>query len=142
MPDSVVPLRCRPQGMLPHRIQRWSIQFGVALCLVLQAGCHKPIKPGVTYKVSVVTIGPGGKATPQGEVTHVESATIETETGYSHEGQAFAVVVRKTQYGKATFDITFPDKSTQRVQAKVGEPKDILPNQQKYGVRIEVLESH
>ena len=52
------------------------------------------------------------------------------------------MIVRKTQYAKATFDITFPDKSVQRVQVKVGKPKDILPRGQKFGVRIELEESH
>jgi hypothetical protein len=107
--------------------------------LLVPAGCSKKeVRPSVTYDVSVITKGNDGKATPQGSVTRVESAGVEAVQVLTHEGHTLSLVVRKTQYAKATFDITFPDNATQRVQVKVGEPKDILPRGQKIGVRIEL----
>jgi electron transfer flavoprotein alpha subunit len=120
----------------------WCIRFGAAFCLLLPAGCSKAVKPGATYNVWILAKGSDGKAAPQGSATRVESAAVQNVQEISKEGQTLSLVVRKTQYGKATFDIIFPDKTTQRVQVKAGEPKDILPNGQKVGVRIEVLDSH
>jgi hypothetical protein len=120
----------------------WGIRFGVVLCLLLPAGYSKAVRPGATYNVWILTKGNDGKAVPQGSPTRVESAAVENVQEISDEGQTVSLVVRKTQYGKATLDIVFPDKTTQRVQVKAGEPEDILPNGQKIGVRIEVLDSH
>jgi hypothetical protein len=125
-----------------RRALRWSIRLGAALFLFAQAGCTKEVRPGVTYNVTVIAQGNEGNATPQGSATRVESAAVGSEQVITHEGDTFSLVVRKTQYGKATFDVTFPDRSTERAQVKLGEPKDILPNGQKTGVRIEVQESH
>jgi hypothetical protein len=118
------------------------VRLGIALLVLVPASCKKPARPGVTYAVTVISTGKDGKATPQGEATRVESALVESEQAVAHEGHTFLLVVRKTQYGKATFDITFPDKTVQRTQVKAGEPKEVLPRGQKNGVRIEVLESH
>jgi hypothetical protein len=49
-------------------------------------------------------------------------------------------LVRKTEHEKATFDITFPDKTIQMVRVNSGQTKDVLPKGQKIGVRIEVQE--
>ncbi len=127
-------------------ITRWSIPLGLALSLLVQAGCEGGKgKPGVSYSVTVITKGPDSKVAPQ--ATRVESTANVADAGHepaslSYDGQSYSVVVLKTQYGKATFDVTFPDKSVHRVQVKVGEPKDILPAGQKIGVRIELQESH
>lgn len=122
------------------------IRSGVVLalgCLVFgPVGCRKEVKPGVVYNVSVLTLGKDGKATPQGSVTRMDSAGVGSEQEISHEGNTFSLAIRKTQYGRATFDVTFPDKAVQRVQVKAGQPKDILPRGQKVGVRIEIQESH
>jgi electron transfer flavoprotein alpha subunit len=118
------------------------IQFGAALCLLLPAGCSKAVRPGATYNVWILAKGNDGKAAPQGSATRVESAAVQNVQEISNEGQTLLLVVRKTQYGKATFDIIFPDKTTQRVQVKAGEPKDLLPRGQKIGARIEILDSH
>ncbi len=121
----------------------WGTRFGAVLCLLLPVGCQKKsARPGATYNVWILSKGNDGKAVPQGSVTSVESAAVETVQEISNEDQSVSLVVRKTQYGKATFDIIFPDKTTQRVQVKAGEPKDILPRGQKIGVRIEILDSH
>lgn len=119
------------------------IGFGVVLCLLLPVGCSKnTARPGATYNVWILSKGNDGKAVPQGSATYMESAAVENMQEVSNEDQRVSLVVRKTQYGKATFDIVFPDKTTQRVQVKAGEPKDILPDGQKIGVRIEILDSH
>lgn len=127
----------------PQNIAWWGIRFGAVLCLLLAVGCQKKsARPGATYNVWILSKGNDGKAVPQGSATHVESAAVENVQEVSNEDQSLSLVVRKTQYGKATFDIVFPDKTSQRVQVKAGEPKDILPRGQKIGVRIEILDSH
>jgi hypothetical protein len=121
----------------------WSIQLGAALVLLVQAGCTKArIRPGATYLVSIITKGNDGKAAPQESATRIESAATGSEQELTYAGQTLSLVVRKTQFGKATFDITFPDKVMQRIQVRAGETKDILPSTQKIGVRIELQESH
>jgi hypothetical protein len=123
---------------------RWIIRLGVCLFFSLAAGCSRDEvpAPGVTYGVSLITKGTDGKAKQQGPVRRVESAVVEDEEQFTHEGRTVVLQVRKTQDGKATFDIIFPDHSNQRVQVKAGEPKTILPKGQTLGVRIEVEESH
>jgi hypothetical protein len=119
------------------------IGIGAVLCLLLPIGCSKnTARPGATYNVWILAKGNDGKAVPQGAATHVESAAVENVQEVGSDGQNVSLVVRKTQYGKATFDIIFPDKTSQRIQVKAGEPKDIMPRQQKIGVRIEILDSH
>jgi hypothetical protein len=121
----------------------WGIWLGVVLSLLFQAGCAKAVvKPGVTYEVSIITKEKDGKVTPQGQVTRVESAVAPDAQELSHDGKTLSIVVRKTQYGKATFEITFPDKAVQKALVNVGKSKDILASGQKIGARIEVVESH
>lgn len=120
-----------------------SILLGAVLVLLVQAGCSKArIPPGATYLASIITKGNDGKAAPQESATRVESAATGSEQALTYEGHTLSLVVRKTQFGKATFDITFPDKVVQRIQVRVGEIKDILPIAQRIGVRIELQESH
>jgi hypothetical protein len=121
---------------------RPTIRLGLALLVLIPAGCPKGVRPGVTYTVAILAKGNDDKTTPQGPVTRVESVGVEYVQEIPYEGQMLSLVVRKTQYGKATFDITFPDNAVQTVQVKVGQPKDILPKGQSIGVRIEVQESH
>ncbi len=134
---------CRRTVASRRNVARWGIRSSVVLCLLLAAGCSKNnARPGATYNVWILTKGNDGKAVTQGAATRVESAAVENVQEVSNEDQVVSLVVRKTQYGKATFDILFPDKTSQRVQVKAGEPKDILPQGQKFGVRIELLDSH
>ena len=72
----------------------------------------------------------------------IEAAQPEDVQELIHQERSVFVQVRKTQYGKATFEVTFPDSTTQMAQIKVGERKDILRKDQKIGVRIEVQDSH
>jgi len=139
---SVVPHGPRRKGTSRWHLTRWGIGLGFALLLIVQAGCGRGARPGVTYNASIITKGIDGQVTPQGSVTTVKSAVVEAIQKIDYEGDSISVVVRKTQYGKATFDITFPNKDTQRAQVKVGQPKDILPSEEGIGVRIEVQESH
>jgi hypothetical protein len=121
---------------------RWALRLGIAFALIVPAGCTKGKKAGVSYSVSVITKGRDGKVTPQGSATQVQAAKAEGSQEISYDGQNISVAVRKTQYGKATFEITFPNKAVARTQVKVGTPRDILPRGQKVGVRIELQESH
>ena len=114
----------------------------LALFLLVIAGCKSKIQPGATFTLSIIAKDKEGKLTPQGSIVQVGGASVESKQEIAHEGQSFSLLVRKTQYGKTTFEVTFPDKTTQMVQAKAGEIKDILPKGQKLGVRIELQESH
>jgi hypothetical protein len=132
----------RQQGTSHWHLTRWGIRLGVALFLLVLAGCGRGARPGVTYNVSVISKGIDGEVKPQGSVTTVKSAVVEAVQKIDYEGNSISLVVRKTQYGKATFDITFPNQDIQRAQVKVGQPKDILPGEEGIGVRIELQESH
>lgn len=97
----------------------------------------------MTYIASAIVKGNDGKIMQQEEsAIQVESALVDGGQEVVHEGSKFQLVVRKTAYGKATFEITFPDNSVQRIVVKAGETKDILPKGKNLGVRIEVQDSH
>jgi hypothetical protein len=140
---SATPQKPRPKGTSGWHLTRWGIGLGVALFLLLLAGCGRGgARPGVTYNVSVITKGIDGEVKPQGSVTTVKSAAVEAVLKIDYEGNSISLVVRKTQYGKATFDIIFPNQDVQRKQVKVGKPEDIWPGEEGIGVRIELQESH
>jgi hypothetical protein len=123
-------------------VARRGIQIGVALCLVLMTSCPKTVKPGATFDAWILTKGSDGKMTPQGSAARVDSAAVESVHEISNGSQTLSLIVCKIQYGKATFDVIFPDKTTLRIQVKAGQPKDILPSGQAIGVRIEIVDSH
>jgi hypothetical protein len=104
--------------------------------LLVGAGCSREVKPGVTYTVSVLSSGHEGPA------ILVEQAPVESVQEVSHEGHTLSLLVRKTQYGKATFALTFPDGAVHLVQVKADTPRDVLPRGQTVGVRIKVHQSH
>jgi hypothetical protein len=116
--------------------------IGIACFLLINAGCSPEIKSGAAYNVSIIARDKGGKLEPQGPIIHVERASVTSKQQLTHEGQTFSLLVRKTQYGKATFEVTFPDHTTQMFQVKAGETKDILPKRQKFGVRVELQQSN
>jgi hypothetical protein len=112
-------------------------------CFLAGVGCAGGgAVSGVSYSVCAIAKSKDGKVSPQGPATQVEAAGVGDREEVTHESTTLAVQVRKTQYAKATFEITFPDHSLHMVQVKAGETKDILPKGQKVGVRIEVQESH
>jgi hypothetical protein len=124
-------------------------RLGIAVRIVgvlslLAAGClkNRAPAPGVKYNVSVITKGKDGSIKQEEPETVVGSAASDDTKKMTHEGQTVLVRVRKTQYGKATFEITLPDNSSQLVQLRSGETKDVLPRGQKTGVRIQVQDSH
>ncbi len=116
--------------------------IGIACFLLINAGCSSEIKPGAAYNVSIIAKDKAGKLTPQGPIIQVERASVTSKQELTHEGQTFSLLVRKTQYRKATFEVTFPDQITQMFQVKAGETKDILPKRQKFGVRVELQQSN
>lgn len=118
------------------------LAMGLVFILFVDAGCSKKIYPGITYNIWIIARDKAGKMMPQGETERIEGARVESMQELTHEGQPLSLLVRKTQYGKATFEVTFPDKTRQMFQVKAGETKDILPTGQKFGVRIELHESH
>lgn len=130
----------KAQAQKSHR--RLTARLGLALLLLVPLGCGKGQKPGVRYSVALITRGPTGTVTPQEPATSVKSTSAEAGQELAYGGQTYSVTIRKTQYGKATFDIIFPDQRTERVQVKVGHSRDVLPKGQNVGVRIELQESH
>jgi hypothetical protein len=118
-----------------------ALRLGAALFCLALAGCPEKPKPGVTGNVSVITRGSDGKAVPQGPATRLESAPVNTVREVRHEGQTLSLLVRKTEYEKGTFEVTFPDGTTQRARVSAGETKDVLPEGQAVGLRIELQES-
>jgi hypothetical protein len=123
-------------------VSRTLIGLAAALMAGALPGCFKPAPPpGVTYTVSAVIKGADGRPKPQGEATSVASAVVDDVQELGYEGGSVLVQVRKTEYGKAIFEVTFPDKSRQRVPVKAGQSAVVLPKGQKLGVRIEVKEA-
>jgi hypothetical protein len=112
------------------------------LLLLMNAGCSSKIKPGATFTLSIIAKDKDGKLTPQATSVQVGGASVESRQEIAQDGQSFSLLVRKTQYGKATFEVTFPDKTTQMFQVKAGETKDLPPRGQQFGIRIELHESH
>jgi hypothetical protein len=125
----------------PHAI-RWGLCLGVTLFILTLGGCSTQPKPGVTCNVSVIAQGQDGKIAPQGPVARLESAAVETVKEFSHGGTAVSLLVRKTEHGKVTLDLTFPDNVTKQVKINTGETKDILPEGQMVGLRIAVEDCH
>jgi hypothetical protein len=125
-------------------LRRPVARLGLALLVLVSAGCsgQKAPRPGATFEVAVITRGAGGKVESQGPATRVESAVTQDVRDITHEGATLSLLVRKTEYGQATFDVTFPDKTTQRVRVKNHQTKDVLPAGQNVGVRIQVQECH
>ena len=116
--------------------------IGIGCFLLLHAGCSSDIKSGAAYNVSIIAKDKEGKLKPQGPIIQVERASVTSKQQLTHEGQTLSLLVRKTQYGKATFEVTFPDQNTQMFQVRAGETKDILPKRQKFGVRVELQQSN
>jgi hypothetical protein len=118
----------------------WTVILGT-LFLVL-AGCATKPRPGVTCNVSIITVGSDGEVVPQGPVTRVQSAAVNTETKINHKGSTFTLFIRKTEYGKVTLDVAFPGLLPQRVRIKAGATEDVLPEGQTIGLRIDVIDCH
>jgi hypothetical protein len=116
--------------------------IGIACFLLINTGCSSEIESGAAYNVSIIAKDKAGKLTPQGPIIQVGRASVQSKQQLTHEGQTLSLLVRKTQYGKATFEVTFPDQITQMFQVKAGETKDILPKGQKFGVRVELQQSN
>ena len=124
-------------------VWRTQVSLAVALLAGTLSGCFKPAPPppGVTYSVSAVIRGADGRAKQQGEASSVTSAVVDDVQELGYEGGSILVQVRKTEYGKAIFEVTFADKLRQRVAVKAGESAVVLPRGQKLGLRIEVKEA-
>jgi hypothetical protein len=116
--------------------------FLLGVFFTASAGClgSKP-EPGVTFSLCALAREVGGKVSPRGKARTIESSSGDDTEEVTDGGNTIAIQVRKTQYGKATFEVTFPDHAIQMVQVKKGESKDVLPKGQKIGVHIEVEEA-
>jgi hypothetical protein len=106
------------------------------------AGCTTGPSPGVTFSRSIITRNPDGTVTVQGSPEQVRSALVMTAKEIPFEGRTLSLLVRKTEHGKATFDITFPDQAVERVKVETGKSLDVLPDGQTLGIRIEVQDCH
>jgi hypothetical protein len=115
----------------------------VGLCCLLCAGCGgqaTPV-PGVTYVATLITKAANGAIVPQQASVSAKTATVGHEQELGADANQVIVHVRKTEYGRATFEITFSDKSVQRVKVDNGMTKDVFPKGKTLGVRIEVQEA-
>jgi hypothetical protein len=112
----------------------------VLILLASHLGCANELKPGVVCDVAIIAKGDDGKPAVQGEVKRVDGAVTNNVVQLTQDGRNIALLVRKTEYGKATFDIKFPDDTIQRVKVENGKAKDVLPDGQPIGMRIEVHE--
>jgi hypothetical protein len=131
----------RGERTIPIRALCRAFPLVLAALLTFMTGCSKETATGVTFTVATITKGADGKVSLQEPVKKLERAMVEDGEELDNAGSKFAIIVRKTQYERATFDISFPDGSNQRVQVKAGEIKDVLPRGQKAGVRLAVLGS-
>jgi hypothetical protein len=116
--------------------------IGIACFLLMNAGCSSEITSGAAYNVSIIARDKAGKLQPQGPTIQVGRVSVHSKQQLEHEGQTLSLLVRKTQHGRATFEVTFPDQISQMFQVRVGETKDILPMRQKLGVRVELHQSN
>ena len=113
----------------------------VTLAVVLSAGCSSAPKPGVTYTYSLLE-KKDGNIHVKSALQKVVSATVATEKTITHDGVSLSLLIKKTEFGKVTFDIRFPGMDPQRVRIVTGETKDIFPEESPWGIRIDVLECH
>jgi hypothetical protein len=125
--------------MRPLHAMPWVMAWWTAACLVV-AGCSNGPKPGVTFCGFIIVKDSDGQVTLQLPGTLVVSAVANTMREITHEGRTVGVLIRKTEYGKVTLDITFPDKAVERVKIETGKTQDILPEGQSIGIRIQVQE--
>jgi hypothetical protein len=121
---------------------RLAIVSLLGILLATSAGClTSKLEPGVTFTLCALARENGSQLSQRGQVRTIESASIDDTEEVADGGSTITVQVRKTQYGKATFEVIFPDRASQLVQVKKGESKDILPRDGKLGVRIGVEEA-
>ena len=121
---------------------RRSIHSVNCIFLIALAGCSQPAPaPGVTYSASAVTKRPDGKLKQFAPAITIDGAVVNDVAEVVNNDPPIGGKL-KTSHGKATFAITFPDKTTQMIALKAGDSKDLLPKGQKVGLRIQVQEAH
>jgi hypothetical protein len=115
----------------------------LCLCFLVGSGCSNGSgpPPGVTYSLAIIIKGKDGKVEQLEPAEVIENAQPEDLRELDCQDGRLLVHVRKTQYGKATFEVTFPTNTSQMAQIKAGETKDLVPRKAKTGVRIAVQES-
>jgi hypothetical protein len=119
-----------------------ALRLGTVLSFLVLAGCSHGPRPGVTANVFALVRESDGKAVPRGPATRLESAPVQSVWEIPHEDRILTLRIRKTEYEKATFEIVFPDQAAHQFRLKAGETRDVLPEGQALGLRIEFQESH
>lgn len=90
---------CRNKTNLLHAAWR-VVHFGALLLFLVPVGCSTNPKPGVTYNVSIITLGSDGELAPQGPLTRVQSAAVHSETKITHEGSTFLLLCARQSLEK------------------------------------------
>jgi hypothetical protein len=100
-------------------------------------GCGKSAQ--VTYEATGLHREADGKivggATVSPRATSAPSAA-EVEV----KDKKATVLVKAVDQDNVTFEITYPDGATERVQMMRGESKDFIPKGKDFGIRIQVKE--
>lgn len=101
-------------------------------------GCGKPAR--VSYDATGLHREIGGKIVEGGNVGP-KATSVPSATEVEVEGKKATVQVKAIDQDKVTFEITYPDGATERVQMSRGESKDFFPKGKDFGVRIQVKET-
>lgn len=116
------------------------------LCLAgvvfLSSGCSSPPKPGVTFNLTILEKAEDGNLMVKGPVEKIVSAPVRTEKTIVLPETTVSLLVRKTEYGKATFEVTYPGQEAKRVRIESGQTQEIFPEEVRFGLRIEVIDCH
>lgn len=105
---------------------------------VFLVGCSKPAS--VSYEATGLHRESGGKMV-EGATVAPRAASVPVVAEVEVEGKKATVHLRAVDGDKATFEITYPDGKTERVQMRRGESKSFIPNGKDFGVRIQVKET-
>jgi hypothetical protein len=98
-------------------------------------GCSKPA--GVSYEATALHRDDGGKVL-EGATVGPIAARVSSMSEVEVQGKRATVQVKAIDRDKATFEITYPDGASERVEMRPGESKDFFPNRKEFGVRIRV----
>ena len=102
---SLLPSVCRQNQTSLLHSTCWVAYFG--MLFLVPVGCSTTPRPGVTCTVSIITLGSDGEFTPQGPMTRIASAGVNTETKITHEGTTFSLLVRQDRIWKSDVGFDF-----------------------------------
>jgi hypothetical protein len=112
-----------------------------ALLLLLPSvflfGCGKSAQ--VSYEATGLHREAGGKIVA-GAMVGPRATSVPSAAEVEINGKKATVQVQAIERDQVTFEITYPDGTTERAQMRRGESKSFIPNGKDFGVRIQVKE--